>query len=337
MHATARKAASGGTAWQSRNRSAGEPSPRRTARPPPTSTPDQAQPDPGEQVDRRAARSPSQRLGPELRPARRPAPLEGERGPAVRRVPGDHRREDGQADDRGQVRPGLPQDPPRRGLDDQVEDGPGRQEDRVVLAEHRPAPGQADADPGPSRLRGSSNADGQAVERQQPEEQERAVGQGERPGRRRVVGRRRSGRRPPADPARSPKNRAASRAISQVEPAKSATNPSRSASGEDVDPPVSQQAGRLDHRQHRRVVEVAPVAGGPRTGSGTPRRSSARGSRPRPAGAASRRRSTPRASAWPSSLNSRSAGPAAPPRSPAILAIPRPLAMPIEGAIGAGE
>ena len=53
-----------------------------------------------------------------------------------------------------------------------MEHDPDRQQDRVVLAEQGPAPGQADPQPGRGPA-GGREGDRQAVERQEPEEQQR--------------------------------------------------------------------------------------------------------------------------------------------------------------------
>ena len=103
------------------------------------------------------------------------------------RIPGDHRGEGDQADDHGQVRPGASEPGAGRRFEHQVEEQPDGEEHRVVLAQEPPAPRQADPEPGdepPRRL----ERDDEAVERQEPEEQERAVRQDERAGRDANVG-----------------------------------------------------------------------------------------------------------------------------------------------------
>ena len=72
----------------------------------------------------------------------------------MRGVPGEHRREHRQADRDRQVRPRPAADQRRaEGSSSEVEQRPDRQEDRVVLAQQRPAPGQADAQPAAEPLR----------------------------------------------------------------------------------------------------------------------------------------------------------------------------------------
>ena len=69
----------------------------------------------------------------------------------MRGIPPDHGREQGQAQGQRHVGPRRPQAPPCRGPEDEIEHDPDRQQDRVVLAQQGPAPGQADPQPGAVR------------------------------------------------------------------------------------------------------------------------------------------------------------------------------------------
>ena len=175
------------------------------------------------------------------------------------RIPREHGREDQQADGEGQVRAGPAEPCPGGRFEDQVEQRAQRQEDRVVLAQQASAPGQADPDPRDEPPGWSGlERHGQAVERQQPEEQERPVGQRERARGDAVIGRqvqpeRREPSRPRAvKPCRQP-GQQPGRAGKQHDKAEPQAQLGRPA-------PRQGHPQQFDDRNHRRVVVVAPVA-----------------------------------------------------------------------------
>ena len=132
-----------------------------------------------------------------------PAALEEERSPIVGRVPGDDGQEQDQSDRRREVRPRFSQTTASRRPEDHVEQRPGRQQDGVILAEHRTTPGRADPEPWHNSV-GIVKGDGQSVESQEPEEEQWTVRLGDRGNRHPKVagGAQGEGREKPGPPAR---------------------------------------------------------------------------------------------------------------------------------------
>ena len=174
---------SGGNAMADRNRSGPRPLSTRTGRAVrrrPASgaiarRPDQERPDPGQQIEApgRPGRPPAA-FGPERRRAHRPPSLERERRPAVRGVPGQHRREHQQADGRPPgTAPAAATRPARPTVEHQVDAAPRPAGTRrgTCSAAPRPRPG-----PRPARAATAPAASSAAASRSSVSSQKNTSG-----------------------------------------------------------------------------------------------------------------------------------------------------------------
>ena len=171
-------------------------------------------------------------------------------------VPDEHWAEENEPHAEGQVRSRSGQPVPQRPVHDQEQQHARRQEDRVILAEHRAAPREAHPDPGPgpSRL---LESDAQAVDGQQPEEEQWPVRQSESRCRQPVVTRqveRQGGEESGArtvpstgDPPHQPGGRG-----EECDESRPQGHPGKGCAREG-------QPGCLDPGQHRRMIVIAQV------------------------------------------------------------------------------